>query len=95
MKTITAWLTRKWTRTPDPSLLDAYRVTFSTVHGQRVLRHLLDSVYCTVYAGTDPMALALHAGRRSVIHEILENVDAAESPDKYEVAVEATEILPS
>ncbi len=82
------WLSRKW-QAPDPHLLESYRATFTTLHGQLVLQHLLDSVYCQVYEGTDPVAMALHAGRRSVIHELLENLDTAENPDKYVVRTEA------
>ena len=81
------WLTAKWYRGLDPSLLEAYRATFSSPHGERVLFHLFDTVYCTVYAGTDPLAAALHAGRRSIVQEILENLDMAEHPGKYSVQV--------
>lgn len=87
---IEAWLGRMWERAPDPGLLQAYRVTFSTLHGQQVLTHLVDSVYCTVCEGTDPIALATHNGRRTVVQEILENLDMAERPDKYRVAEEVS-----
>jgi len=49
---------------------------------------LLDAVYCTVYEGRDPIEAAMHTGRRSLVQEILENIDLAESPDKYRVRTE-------
>lgn len=85
MRRFTAWLTGKWARQIDPSLLEDYRVVFNTDSGRRVLRHWMDSIYCTTYHGTDPIACATHNGRRSVIQEILENLDRAEQPDKYQV----------
>lgn len=81
----TEWLTRKWDRSPQPLLAQDYQVCFSTPHGQRVLTHLLDQVYCQIYEGTDPIAAATHNGRRSLVHEILENLDVAENPNKYNV----------
>ncbi len=48
-----------------------------------MLNHLIDTIYCQVYEGTDPMAALVHNARRSVIHEILMNVDLAENPTKY------------
>lgn len=82
-----SWLTHRWRPVqPDP-LRQSYRVTFSTLHGQQVLQHLLDSVYCQVYEGTDPQAALVQNARRSVIHEILQNIDMAESPDKYRMEV--------
>jgi hypothetical protein len=77
------WLTRKWQRGHDPKLAQAYQVTFSTIYGQQVLQHLMDNIYCTVYEGKDLMDLAYHNGRRSVIHEILDNLDVAEHPERY------------
>ena len=83
MTRLLEWLTRKWSHETRPSLGHDYLVTFSTEHGRRVLVHFLDAVYCTIYEGSDPIAAAMHAGRRSLVHEILQNIDAAESPDKY------------
>jgi hypothetical protein len=79
----TEWLGQKWRREPDTSLGLAYQVTFSTAHGQLVLQHLLDNVYCQTCPTHDPIALATHNGRRSVIQEILENIDMANDPVKY------------
>ena len=79
----TQWLGRKWQRSPDPGLMRAYHVAFATLHGQLVIQHLVDQIYATVYEGKDPLELAYHNGRRSVIHEILEQIDQAERPDKY------------
>lgn len=88
MRRLTEWLTRKWDRRPHSSLAQDYQVTFSTEHGRRVLTHLLDAVYCQVYEGCDPIEAAMHNGRRSLVQEILENIDVAESPEKYRVRTE-------
>lgn len=74
------WLSAKWSRETDPSLLQAYQVTFSTPQGRMVLKHLLDDVYCQTCPNMEPIALATHNGRRSVVQEILENIDRAEKP---------------
>lgn len=82
------WLLRKWSRQVDPGLLQDYQMTFSTASGQRVLQHQIDQVYCTVYEGHDPIEAAHHNGRRSVIHDLLVNLDYAEQPEKYQVRQE-------
>jgi hypothetical protein len=87
-RTLKTWLQEKWRRGLDPSLAQAYQVTFSSLHGRQVLQHLLDEVYCQTCPVTDPIALATHNGRRSVVQEILENIDVAESPQKYQVQEE-------
>ena len=87
MKRIGQWLVMKW-RPADRSMAQAYSATFATSYGQQVLQHLLDTVYCQVYEGNDPMQMAMHNGRRSVIQEILENIDHAENSLKYQVLVE-------
>ena len=63
----------------------AYQVTFNSLHGQLVLQHLFDTIYCQVYEGTDAQAALVFNARRSVIHEILYNVDVATRPDHYTV----------
>lgn len=88
MTRFTEWLAHKWNRGTVAAVAQDYQVAFSTAQGQRVLQHLLDSVYCTVYEGTDPIAAALHNGRRSLVQEILENIDLADSPEKYRVRTE-------
>lgn len=88
IKAIETWFVMKWRRAADPSLVHAYGATFGQPEGQRVLRHLLESIYCTVYEGTDPQAALVHNARRSVVHEILENVDLAEHPEKYHAMIE-------
>lgn len=80
---IRAWLAHKWGGGVDVSLAQDYAMTFSTGPGQRVLKHLVDTVYCTVYEGVDPVAAATLNARRSVVHEILYNIDVGESPSKY------------
>lgn len=87
-RTMRDWLSTRWRRRIDPGLADAYQVTFSTLHGRQVLRHLMDEVYCQLCPLNDPIALATHNGRRSLVHEMLENIDAAESPGKYETELE-------
>lgn len=87
------WLRQKWTRKGEDDLKQAYLAAFSSFHGRLVLEHLLSNVYFTVYEGTDPVAAALHNGRRSVVHEILEVIDQAEHPEKYEVKTEHTDLL--
>jgi hypothetical protein len=83
MMRFTEWLSQKWRRSLDPQLGQAYLITFSTIQGRQVLQHLLDEVYCQTCPVHDPIALATHNGRRSVVQEILENIDLAERPDKY------------
>jgi hypothetical protein len=88
MRAFRDWLTTKWRREEDrAALAQAYGATFATTEGQRVLRHLLDGVYCTVYEGRDPIEAAHHNGRRAVVQEILENVDLAEAPAKYRTPI--------
>ena len=77
------WLVHKWGRAPEPTLADAYNAAFKNEHGARVLQHLLDSVYCTVYEGNDPIMCVTHNARRTVVHEILTNIDIGEHPEKY------------
>lgn len=78
------WLSRKWQPERPDELLRAYHVTFSTADGRRVLQHLMDNTYCQICPTADAVALATHNGRRSVVHEILQNLDRAESPGKYD-----------
>jgi len=86
------WLRDKWGRGDDAQTLAGnYQATFASEPGQRVLRHLLDNVYCSVYEGKDAIEGAHHNGRRSVIHDILLNIDLAEHADKYRVSVEAND----
>jgi len=77
------WMGFKWDPALDPKLLHSYQATFSNVYGQQVLKHLMDTVYCTVYEGSDPIVMAIHNGKRMVVDEILRNLDAAEYPNKY------------
>ena len=77
------WLGVKWQARAPSELVNAYHAAFMSAPGRLVLQDLLDSVYCTIYEGNDPVTLAAHNGRRSVVHEILENIDIAENPDRY------------
>lgn len=91
-KLLREWLARKWfqPRTVEEANLllaarnQAYANTFETESGRIVMQHLLDTIYCTVYEGTDPVMLAAHNARRTVIHELLENIDRVQNPGKYE-----------
>lgn len=91
MRVLTEWLKRKWMREPDLQLARSYHAAFSTLDGQRVLSHLLDNVYFKVYEGCDPNIALVHNARRSVIQDILENIDAGEFPSKYNVPVQVEE----
>ena len=86
------WLKRKWLRMVEPDLVKSYHATFASLHGQRVLQHLLDSVYFTVYEGTDANTALVHNARRGVVQEILENIDAGEHPDKYRMSVQTEDV---
>lgn len=85
------WFYTKWTG--NPPMAQDYQATFGTVSGQRVLAHLMDNVYCTIYVGSDPVQAAHHTGRRSVVHEILENLDSIENPRKAQYIQEADDGL--
>jgi hypothetical protein len=88
------WLQNKW-RPPvetgdqaERAIAFAYHATFGSLHGQIVLQHLMDNVYCTVYEGNDSILATAHNARRSVVHEILVRIDQGEHPLKYEVQME-------
>lgn len=85
MTLLRKWFSRKWQRHDPDELRQAYQVTFGSLHGQMVLQHLFDTIYCQVYEGTDAQAALVFNARRSVIHEILYNVDVATRPDHYTV----------
>ncbi len=87
------WLIEKWRREPDDNIKEAYRVTFSTFHGRLVLDHLITNSYATIYEGKDPIEAAHHNGIRACVHQILENIDRGEHPEKYEIKVEETDVL--
>lgn len=72
----------------DPDLAHAYYMTFSTDTGRRVLYHLVDTIYCSVYEGTDSVAAVCHNARRTVVEEILFNIDLGEHPDKHKIVEE-------
>ena len=77
------WLQQKWQRQDAQALLKAYQVTFSTLEGRQVLQQMIDQTYATICESANPIDLAAHNARRSVVHEILQNLDLAEQPDKY------------
>lgn len=82
------WLNHLWRKDESYSteVLNAYRVTFTNPHGQVVLKHLMDTVYCEVAMSSDPHeAIAMNA-RRSVVHEMLVWIDMATNPSKYAVS---------
>ena len=81
---IRRWLGFKWQPLVDPKIASHYQATFQTPSGQYVLQHLMDTVYCTVYEGDNPALAMAHNARRSVIHDILVNLDMAEFPRKYQ-----------
>ncbi len=85
------WHGRRWQPQTEEALAKAYLVTFTSPAGQQVLQHLLDSVYCKIYEGVDSAPAVVLNARRSVVQEILENIDRAERPEKYEVQVHTEE----
>ena len=85
LRRIQEWLPRKWRMRNVEHLSMAYAVTFSTEQGRLVLQDLMDSVYCTIYEGTDPIGVAHHNGQRSVVQMILENIDLGQQPAKYKL----------
>lgn len=80
MNSITRWWRTKWQRQPalTKELLEAYRMTFRSPHGELVLSHMLEKTYCTVYEGTDAIEAATWNGRRAFVQDILENIESAE-----------------
>ncbi len=87
------WLIQKWTRKKEDDLKQAYLACFSSFHGRIVLEHLLTNIYMTVYEGNNPIEAAHHNGLRACVHQILENLDQAEHPEKYVVKAEHTDLL--
>lgn len=87
------WFRYKWRVLTKGELERAYHVTFNNVDGQVVLQHLLDNIYCTTYGGTDPNEALIHNARRTVVQEILENIDLAENPKKYDIKVQTEETV--
>ena len=91
MPALARWMKHRWMVYTRLELLRAYKVTFNSLHGQMVLQHLLDSVYCDVSPTTSAEDALVHNARRSVVQEILENLDVAEHPSKYTVNVQTEE----
>lgn len=71
-------LFEKWFRTPPPKERDlatikaAVREVLRSDAGAKLFAHLYHTVYGTVCYSHDPIALAVHNGRRSVLHELME-----------------------
>ena len=86
---ITDWLSRKWRKEPQPELARAYLLTFSTAEGRMVLQDWLDEIYCQTCPLNDPLALAEHNGQRKFVQRILEAIDQAGQPEKYDVKEDA------
>jgi hypothetical protein len=83
------WLQRLWRvdEIAAKELAGSYAATFSSAPGQLVLNDLLDKIYCTVYEGTDPNEALVHNARRSVVDEILHNVDLGINPIRFDPLV--------
>lgn len=82
------WLGNMWRFDQDPGEAVqrrriAIQATFSSVHGQEVLQWLLDRCYCTISVSSDPNDVIAHNAQRALVHEILEELDAAQHPTKY------------
>lgn len=69
------WILQKFSHPPmlPEETRAAYIRTFSSADGQLVLQHLVNGCYATVCYSKDPIEQAAHNGRRSLVHEILEN----------------------
>lgn len=95
LSVIRTWLEGLW-QPPvanNQELIQAYVATFlGSPHGRVVLQHMIDATYATVCETFDPIALATHNGRRSVIDEILRNIDAGAFPQKYQLSMEAPNV---
>jgi len=89
LKSIAEWMGYKWRRS-DQAMLQHYRACFASQSGRVVLQHLMDNVYCVVDQSADPMRALVHNARRSVVHEILMNIDMAENPQKHLAPVETS-----
>ncbi len=74
---LAAWLQRRLHRaqTDADTIRRCYQAVFHTPEGQQVLNHLLDTVYCTVYEGPDQTQAIVHNARRTVVEEILFNLE--------------------
>lgn len=72
---IRRWLARRSEPVDVRDLRHAYQRLFATPDGQVVLDHLVSSVFCAVYEGTDPQAALVHEARRGVIGELLFNLE--------------------
>lgn len=88
MKRLKQWFAYRWRRQDEEALRNAYHLTFSSLHGQQVLQHLLDTVYCQVYEGTNPQECLIFNAKRALVHDILVNIDMAELPSKYRNPIE-------
>lgn len=80
------WILRKFIRQPDEAqiIFNACIATFSTPDGQIYLQHLVNNVYATVCYSKDPLDIAAHNARRSVVHEILETLYLKETHGRSE-----------
>ncbi len=80
------WILRKFQREreSDTIILNACIATFSTPDGQIYLQHLVNNVYATVCYSKDPLEIAAHNARRSVVHEILETLYLKETHGRTE-----------
>lgn len=88
MSYLDKWLPQKWWRSGDEREIrrrdEQYVASlariFSGSDGQFVINYWLDTIYCQV-ADIETNARFLE-GRRSVIHDFLTALDAAEHPEK-------------
>ena len=96
MKRFQVWLLTKWRAdkfNDDAQRIafhnqrgEQYRLTFASTSGTFVLNELLDAYYCTALDSTATREqLAFANGQRFVVQKILETIDEAEHPSKYEV----------
>lgn len=85
-----------WHGETDPNTIaQAYEDCFNTPPGQKVLEHLVNNVYATVYEGIDPIGLAYHNGRRSVVQDILLNREMAKGFQQTDEPVKTETVNPN
>ena len=92
MKTFLNWIKSRYgRRAEEKELLNAFEVTFSSVHGQLVIDYLIGTYYAATCNDYDGIKLAGHNGMRFVVQDILDKIDMAKNPSRYEVKVETEE----
>lgn len=88
------WLQHKWSQGEERELRYAYQRFAASLDGQLIIKDLIDNFYCTIYEGSDRRLADIHEGKRTIVHYILQRIDEAQRPDKYEVKEESDNVAP-